>query len=73
MIWTGLAVGLAFAGLAVLAWCSFRVWLGVRRLARELERTRRRLEPEHSALRAEVRDLRDARTPVDSGEGVRSS
>ncbi|WP_034484989.1 hypothetical protein [Actinomadura oligospora] len=73
MTWTVIAVTLGFAGLAVLAWCSFRLWLGVRRLARELERTRRRLEPKHSALRAEVDDLRDARAPADSGEGVRSS
>ncbi|MEV5572034.1 hypothetical protein AB0L06_18480 [Spirillospora sp. NPDC052269] len=73
MTWTAIAVTLGFAGLAVLAWCSFRVWLGVRRLARELERTRRRLEPKQSALNAEVGDLRDSRAPAGSGEGVRSS
>ncbi|MCP2342606.1 hypothetical protein [Actinomadura rupiterrae] len=73
MTWLAAAVVLGFAGLAVLAWCSFRVWLGVRRLARELERTRRRLQPKHSALRAEVRDLQDARAPAGPGEGVRST
>ncbi|MEV4257802.1 hypothetical protein AB0J52_31970 [Spirillospora sp. NPDC049652] len=73
MTWTAVAVTLGFAGLAVLAWCSFRVWLRVRRLARELERARRRLGPKQSALRAEMRDLRDSRAPAESGEGVRSS
>ncbi|RFU39145.1 hypothetical protein DZF91_23955 [Actinomadura logoneensis] len=73
MTWLAMAVALGSAGLAVLAWCSFRVWLGVRRLARELERTRRRLGPKHSVLRAEVRDLRDSRAPAEAAEGVRSS
>ncbi|MFC4909473.1 hypothetical protein [Actinomadura gamaensis] len=73
MTWPVVAVTLGFAGVAVLAWCSFRVWLGVRGLARELERTRRRLEPKQSALRDEVRDLRDGRAPAEPGEGVRST
>ncbi|WP_433471888.1 hypothetical protein ACQPZP_23515 [Spirillospora sp. CA-142024] len=62
MAWVSVAVSLGFAGLAVLAWCAFKVWLGVRRFGRELERTRRRLEPEHSALRDELARLDEART-----------
>ncbi|MFD0534023.1 hypothetical protein ACFQY7_09875 [Actinomadura luteofluorescens] len=41
MAWVSVSVALGFAGLAVLAWCAFKVWLGVRRFGRELERTRR--------------------------------
>jgi len=71
--WGAISVVLGFAGLAVLAVCSFRVYLGVRRLARELERTRRRLEPQHSALRKEVRDLHQTRASQEPDDGVRSS
>jgi hypothetical protein len=67
------AVALGFVGLAVLAVCSFRVFLAVRRLGRELERTRRRLEPQHSALRDELEALRESRAAQDSDDGVRSS
>ncbi|WP_240489896.1 hypothetical protein [Actinomadura atramentaria] len=72
MGWTGLAVGLGFAGLAVLAYCSFRVYLGVRRLGRELGRARARLAPKHQELRGELRDLQDSRTPQPPSDGVRS-
>jgi hypothetical protein len=41
----------------VLAYGSFRVFVAVRCLARELERTRRRLEPKHSALADRLRAL----------------
>ncbi|MFC9974457.1 hypothetical protein ACFVH6_26490 [Spirillospora sp. NPDC127200] len=67
-----ITVALSFAGLAVLAFCAFKVYLGVRRLARELDRTRRRLEPQHSALRDELHDLQEAHAARGSGDGVRS-
>ncbi|MCQ0011429.1 hypothetical protein [Actinomadura madurae] len=68
-----MSVSLGFAGMAVLAWCAFKVWLGVRRFGRELERTRRRLEPKQSALRDELSRLDEARSSQPPGEGVRSS
>jgi hypothetical protein len=52
-----LYVGLASAGLAVLGACAIKVFLAVRALGRELDRTRARLEPERAALRGEVRRL----------------
>jgi hypothetical protein len=67
------SVALGFAGLAVLAFCSFRVYLGVRRLGRELDRARRRLAPQHSALRDELRDLQESRGAQEPDDGVRSS
>ncbi|MEO3824467.1 hypothetical protein [Actinomadura sp. B10D3] len=73
MAWVSVSVSLGFAGLAVLAWCAFKVWLGVRRFGRELERTRRRLEPKQSALRDELSRLDEARSSQPPGEGVRSS
>ncbi|MEV3924626.1 hypothetical protein [Actinomadura coerulea] len=73
MAWVSVSVSLGFAGLAVLAWCAFKVWLGVRRFGRELERTRRRLEPERSALLDELSRLEDDRSPQPPGDGVRSS
>ncbi|MFE9099342.1 hypothetical protein [Actinomadura geliboluensis] len=72
-MWVAVSVSLGFAGLAVLAWCSFKVWLGVRRFGRELERTRRRLEPKQSALRDELSRLDESRSSQTSGEGVRSA
>jgi HAMP domain-containing protein len=71
--WVGASVTLGFAGLAVLAVCAFRVYLGVRRLGRELEQARRRLAPEHSALRDELRLLQEAGEARTRGDGVRSS
>ncbi|WP_344597542.1 hypothetical protein [Actinomadura vinacea] len=73
MAWGAVSVALGFAGLAVLAACSFRVYLGVRRLSRELERTRRRLEPQHRALRDELHDLQETRAAQEPDDGVRSS
>ncbi|WP_433338509.1 hypothetical protein [Spirillospora sp. CA-294931] len=73
MTWVPVAVGLGFAGLAVLAACAFKVYLGVRRFGRELDRARRRLEPKQSALRDELEIIHEARTPQDRGDGVRSS
>ncbi|MCP9947819.1 hypothetical protein LUW76_03600 [Actinomadura madurae] len=73
MSWVSVSVSLGFAGMAVLAWCAFKVWLGVRRFGRELERTRRRLEPKQSALRDELSRLDEARSSQPPGEGVRSS
>ncbi|MEU9843808.1 hypothetical protein AB0C69_31885 [Actinomadura sp. NPDC048032] len=73
MAWVSVSVSLGFAGLAVLAWCAFKVWLGVRRFGRELERTRRRLEPERSALSGELSRLEDDRSPQPPRDGVRSS
>jgi hypothetical protein len=51
-----LFVGLAFAGLVVIGACAVQVFLAVRGLGRELQRTGRRLEPKRSALR--TADLR---------------
>lgn len=68
-----MSVSLGSAGLAVLAFCAFKVWLGVRRFGRELERTRRRLEPEQAALRGELSRLEDARASQPPEDGVRSS
>ncbi|WP_240809910.1 hypothetical protein [Actinomadura sp. WMMA1423] len=61
MAWVWVSVSLGFVGLAVLAWCAVKVWLGVRRFGRELERTRRRLEPKRSALRDELSRIEDGR------------
>ncbi|TDC52830.1 hypothetical protein E1281_18555 [Actinomadura sp. KC345] len=73
MSWIAVSVSLGFAGLAVLAWCAFKVWLGVRRFGRELERTRRRLEAEHAALRDEVSRMEGTRATQAPRDGVRSS
>ncbi|MFI0373914.1 hypothetical protein E1287_41685 [Actinomadura sp. KC06] len=73
MAWVAVSVSLGFVGLAVLAYCAFRVWLGVRRFGRELERTRRRLAPKQSALRGELSRLEEARASQPSEGGVRSS
>jgi hypothetical protein len=56
-----LFLGLAFAGLLILAVCAIKVFAAVRTLGREIERTRERLEPEHSALDEQVRRLDRAR------------
>ncbi|WUI03162.1 hypothetical protein OHR68_15575 [Spirillospora sp. NBC_00431] len=72
MAWVAVSVALGFVGLAVLAYCAFRVWLGVRRFGRELERTRRRLGPKQSALRGELSRLEEARAAQPSEGGVRS-
>jgi hypothetical protein len=55
--WLDAWVGLAFAGLAVLAACAVKVFFAVRGLGRELDRTWRRLAPERRALRDELRTL----------------
>jgi HAMP domain-containing protein len=72
-MWVAVSVSLGFAGVAVLAWCAFKVWLGVRRLGRELERTKRRLEPKRSALSDELSRLQDSRSSQTPDEGVRSA
>ncbi|NVI89249.1 hypothetical protein [Actinomadura sp. BRA 177] len=72
-MWVAVSVSLGSAGLAVLACCAFKVWLGVRRFGRELERTKRRLEPKQSALRDELSRLQDARSSQTPDEGVRSA
>jgi len=68
-----MSVGAAFAGLVVLAVCAGKVYLAVRGLADELERTRRRLGPKHAALRSELRMLQSAPEPDTRRESVRSS
>ncbi|MGP4028038.1 hypothetical protein [Actinomadura sp. 3N407] len=73
MAWVAVSVSMGFVGLAVLAWCAFKVWLGVRRFGRELERTRRRLEPKQSALRDEVSRMEETRASQPPEDGVRSS
>ncbi|QXJ19879.1 hypothetical protein AGRA3207_000483 [Actinomadura graeca] len=72
MSWVPVAVSLGFAGLTVLACCSFKVFLGVRRFGRELERTKRRLGPKHAALRDELHDLPEPRAARSPGDGVPS-
>jgi hypothetical protein len=61
MPWVMLFVGLAFAGLVVIAACAIQVHLAVRGLGRELQRTGRRLGPKRSALDMAVRRLERAR------------
>lgn len=68
--WAQVFVGVAFAGLAVLAFCTAKVVRAVHGLGRELERARRRLEPKQSALQSELRPTQDTE---DSQDGVRSS
>jgi len=48
------SVVLGFVGLAVLFYAAFRVFLGTRGLGREVERTRRRLEPRQRELQRRV-------------------
>ncbi|QFG19893.1 hypothetical protein F7P10_00590 [Actinomadura sp. WMMB 499] len=71
--WVAVSVTAGFVGLAVLAYCAFKVYLGVRRLGRELERTRSRLAPKQSALRDELSLLEGSRAPQAREDGVRSS
>jgi hypothetical protein len=73
VLWVVVSVGVAFAGLVVLAVCAARVFLAVRGLARELERTKRRLEPRQKTLRSELRTLRRETEPDTHPDGVRSS
>jgi hypothetical protein len=54
-------IGLAFAGLLVIAACAVKVFAAVRGLGRELRRTRERLEPKRSALSAAAQRLERAR------------
>jgi ABC-type iron transport system FetAB permease component len=56
--WVLASVGIAFTGMAVLAYCAFRVALAVRGLASELQRTKRRLEPKQALLADELQALR---------------
>jgi hypothetical protein len=56
-----LFVGLAFAGLVVVGACAAQVFVAVRGLGRELQRTRRRLEPKRSALHTAAQRLERAR------------
>lgn len=56
-----LFIGLAFAGLVVLAVCTARVFLAVRGLGRELRRTGERLERKRSALLDAAERLEQAR------------
>lgn len=71
--WAQVFVGVAFAGLVVLAVCSVKVFRALRTLGRELERARRRIEPKQSALSGELRRLRDAQEAEHVPDGVRSS
>jgi hypothetical protein len=57
MLWVGLAV----AGIVVLAACGVKVVVALRGLGRELERARSRLSPSQDALRRELERVRDAR------------
>lgn len=55
--WLFAWVALTTAGLVVLTGCAVKVFLGVRALGREVDRTWRRLAPERRALRDELRTL----------------
>jgi hypothetical protein len=70
MGWAQAFVGIVFAGLVVMAVCTAKVFHAVQGLGRELERTRRRLEPKESALQSELRTLQDTERAED---GVRST
>jgi hypothetical protein len=52
-----LFIGLTFAGLVVIGACAGKVFVAVRDLGRELQRTKERLEPKRSALQAAARRL----------------
>jgi heme exporter protein D len=54
MTWVFIAVGVVTAGLVVLAAVSVRVLVAARGLGREIARSRQRLEPAESELRANV-------------------
>lgn len=49
-----IAAVLAVVGLLVLAVCAVRVAFALRRLSREVRRTRAALEPRHAELRSEL-------------------
>lgn len=57
-------VGVASTGLVVLTWAALRLARAVDGLGRELERTRSRLEPEQTALAAELRTFRRRADPA---------
>lgn len=61
MSWVALWVGLAVAGIIVLAVCGIKVAVALRELARELERARERLAPSREALRRELDRVREHR------------
>ena len=56
-----LFVGLAFAGLVVIGVCAVQVFVAVRGLGRELQRTKRRLAPKRTALLTAADRLERAR------------
>ncbi|MQA96615.1 MAG: hypothetical protein GEV11_18930 [Streptosporangiales bacterium] len=72
VVWVFLSVALAVAGLLVLTVCALRVHAAARGLAVELERTRRRLQPQHSALTSELRHLERRRMWREAPRSVRS-
>lgn len=57
MPWVTLWVGLAFAGVVVLGLCAIKVFVAVRGLGRELERTRTRLVAEQAKIARELEGL----------------
>jgi hypothetical protein len=57
--WVMLFIGLTFAGLVVISVCAIKVFLAVRDLGREIQHTRGRLAPKHSALRTAARRLEE--------------
>jgi hypothetical protein len=58
MSWILAAVGLGFAGVAVLGLMGARVLLATRELGREVDRTRRRLESVRAASAGEPETIR---------------
>jgi hypothetical protein len=63
------SVGLACAGLSVLAYCAVKVSFAVRGLGIELDRTRRRLEPHQLELKRQVDALRERAGGARSTQG----
>ncbi|RBQ18928.1 hypothetical protein DP939_17170 [Spongiactinospora rosea] len=58
MTWVFAGVGVAFAGVVVIAVLAIRVLAAARKLHRELERARARLTPKQDILRQKIDALR---------------
>ncbi|MFJ6213590.1 hypothetical protein ACIQGZ_09690 [Streptomyces sp. NPDC092296] len=61
------ATGLATAGLLVLGWFGFRVWLAVRRLAREVDTASRAVAKAAADLERAAAPLGDALAATSTG------
>ncbi|WP_377268351.1 hypothetical protein [Peterkaempfera sp. SMS 1(5)a] len=65
------ATGLATAGLLVLGWLGIRVWLDVRRLAREVDTASRAVARAAAGLEKAAAPLADALAAGTAGAGRR--